>query len=57
MRPLAWGLAGLLAAAAVYLAVTGAHPLWTLAAGVGVGALIAAAGRPGARRGEKDRQR
>lgn len=51
MTAATWVVAALVAGAGVYLAVTGASPLWTLAAGIGFGMLVAAA----LRRREGDR--
>jgi hypothetical protein len=41
----AWFVAGLLAGLGVYLAVSGANPFLTLAAGIGVGIVVAAGRR------------
>jgi hypothetical protein len=38
-----WIFAGLMAVLGVYLALRGANPVWTLAAGIGVGMLVAVA--------------
>lgn len=46
-RTLAWALAAAAAALGGWLAVTGANPLWTLAAGLAVGVLVGVARRDG----------
>ena len=45
MKVALWIAAGLTAALGTYLALNGAGPLWTLLAGIAVGALLAAASR------------